>query len=347
MGAKGTVSATFSLLLSLVLFFILCEHQIRADGTVGIVCYGYDGASYVNNTKCPGSNACCGYEATCVSNRLCHNPGDAEGTYVRGPCANDVWDSTCAQFPTDETLLSGFLPRVSQCSDGSWCCSYDATCCSGGRGVFLDSDGNSATAEGTATTSYPPVSGTGLIRYTESASTSTSSTISASTTSSGSITSSSVGTLATTSATSATDISPTSGSSSDDDDDSGTKVGLGVGIGLGIPLAAIVAGGSVWFFLRRKKRQPHDKDPSGEHMSASHLSGSHMSESDGGRTGGTNTPSGMYAPVTAAKIELSAEGRPVHELQSLSSTPGYQRSHYADSRSPDPQTQSHTSYELP
>lgn len=97
MGAKGTVSATFSLLLSLLLFNILCEHQIRADGTVGIVCYGYNGASYVNNTKCPGSNACCGYEATCVSNRLCHNPGDAEGTYVRGPCANDVWDSTCAQ----------------------------------------------------------------------------------------------------------------------------------------------------------------------------------------------------------------------------------------------------------
>lgn len=187
MGAKGTVSATFSLLLSLVLFNILCVHQIRADGTVGIVCYGYNGASYVNNTKCPGSNACCGYEATCVSNRLCHNPGDAEGTYVRGPCANDVWDSTCAQvclyskwtncclsanvsntnrqFSTDETLLSGFLPRVSQCSDGSWCCSYDATCCSNGRGVFLDSDGNSATAEATATTSYPPVSGTGLVRY--------------------------------------------------------------------------------------------------------------------------------------------------------------------------------------
>lgn len=97
MGAKGTVSATFSLLLSLLLFNILCEHQIRADGTVGIVCYGYNGGSYVNNTKCPGSNACCGYEATCVSNRLCHNPGDPVGTYVRGPCANDVWDSTCAQ----------------------------------------------------------------------------------------------------------------------------------------------------------------------------------------------------------------------------------------------------------
>lgn len=73
--------------------------------------------------------------------------------------------NTNTQFSTDETLLSGFLPRVTQCSDGSWCCSYDATCCSNGRGVFLDSDGNSATAEATATTSYPPVSSTGLARF--------------------------------------------------------------------------------------------------------------------------------------------------------------------------------------
>lgn len=69
-------------------------------------------------------------------------------------------------IPIDETeILSGFLPRVSQCGDGSWCCANDATCCSNGRGIFLDSDGNSATAEGTKTVSYPPVSGTGLERY--------------------------------------------------------------------------------------------------------------------------------------------------------------------------------------
>lgn len=143
MGSKGMVSAAFPLLLSLFLFNAPFPHLTRADGTVGIVCYGYNGLSYVNNTKCPGSNACCGYQATCVSNRLCHNPGDAEGTYVRGPCANNIWDSTCAQVClfNETEALAGFLPRVSQCGDGSWCCVNDATCCSNGRGVFLDSDG--------------------------------------------------------------------------------------------------------------------------------------------------------------------------------------------------------------
>lgn len=97
MGTRETKSARILPVLSLILFSVLCPRQIRAGETVGIVCYGYGGASYVNNTKCPGSNACCGYEATCLSNRLCHNPGDAEGTYVRGPCANNAWDETCAQ----------------------------------------------------------------------------------------------------------------------------------------------------------------------------------------------------------------------------------------------------------
>lgn len=102
----------------------------------------------------------------------------------------------------------------------------------------------------------------------------------------------------------------------------------------------------MWFFLRRK-RQSHDPHLAASEMSGTHLSGSHMSGSDGGHTDGTNTPSGMYVPVRQSKIELSGEGKPIHELQSLSSTPGYQHSHYSDSRTPELQSNNHTSYELP
>lgn len=360
MGVKGTASAAFSLLLSLFLFNTLFPHLIQADGTVGIVCYGFNGLSYVNNTKCPGSNACCGYQATCVSNRLCHNPGDAEGTYVRGPCANNVWDSTCAQVCmfNETEQLSGFLPRVSQCSDGSWCCVNDATCCSNSRGVFLDSDGNSASAEGTRTVSYPPVSGTGIERYTESISTteaSTSSTTSISTTLA-SVTSQATSMTSSSSTTTATSAASDSTQDEDDNDDSGTKVGLGVG--LGVPLAAIVAGLSVWFILRRKRR------PDGAQLAASDdglrngmqsrgsvdmtQNGSPFARSDDGHTYGAYGSDATSAMLVAStpKNELSGEGKSIHELQSLAASPEYQRSRHPNSGSTDSHPPTHESYEL-
>lgn len=66
---------------------------------IAATCYGYDGSAATNNQVCPGSNACCGASATCLSNRLCHNVGDGNGTFVRGPCAVKPYDpQTCAEI---------------------------------------------------------------------------------------------------------------------------------------------------------------------------------------------------------------------------------------------------------
>src|ERR1700761_1259881 len=72
--------------------------RVRAQATVGISCFAYDGQAYPNHTICPGSNSCCNYEATCLSNRLCHNIGDPPDLFVRGPCSLETWDSTCPQI---------------------------------------------------------------------------------------------------------------------------------------------------------------------------------------------------------------------------------------------------------
>lgn len=77
----------------------------KADETVGIVCYGYDGLSYVNQTKCPGSNACCGLDATCLSNRLCQNPG-AGAEYIRGPCFELPWDDITQTYTASTATSS-------------------------------------------------------------------------------------------------------------------------------------------------------------------------------------------------------------------------------------------------
>lgn len=71
-----------------------------------ITCYAFNGAAYANNTRCPGSDACCGIDATCLSNRLCHRPGDGAETFVRGPCAVKPWNKgQCAQICEYGTLL--------------------------------------------------------------------------------------------------------------------------------------------------------------------------------------------------------------------------------------------------
>jgi len=83
--------------------FALYPAGISAQDSLLIDCYYYDQDRVVSNqTKCPNSNACCGPRATCLSNRLCHNAGDDENTFVRGPCAvkseNGNWDPQCAQI---------------------------------------------------------------------------------------------------------------------------------------------------------------------------------------------------------------------------------------------------------
>ena len=83
-----TLSPIFILLLS------LSTVSVNAQ----ITCYGIGGQSYTDNTLCPGSNACCGRKATCLSNRLCHNPNDPVGLWVRGPCAIKGWDDSCGQI---------------------------------------------------------------------------------------------------------------------------------------------------------------------------------------------------------------------------------------------------------
>jgi hypothetical protein len=94
---------------SLVVFSFLC---LLVHSSSAVTCFGFDGDAYTNNTICPGSNACCGVTATCLPNRLCHNIGDAAGTFVRGPCALDPYDpTTCAEIclygtsPPPYTLL--------------------------------------------------------------------------------------------------------------------------------------------------------------------------------------------------------------------------------------------------
>ncbi|KAK1756617.1 hypothetical protein QBC47DRAFT_270200, partial [Echria macrotheca] len=199
--------------------------------TVGIVCYGVGGQSYVNNTRCPGSNACCGVGATCLSNRLCHLPGDAPEVWVRGPCAVTPFDESCAQicYYNETEIGEGVLPRVTPCADGSLCCNNDPQCCADGRGIFLDENGNRASTKATAAiTSYPPV-GTGTDRYTQTPSLST--------------------TIPPTSLTpspSGTDVA-NAGSTGEN---TALKVGLGVGMAMTVVLTALV----VYFWLTRRKR---------------------------------------------------------------------------------------------
>lgn len=73
---------------------------VAAQGDDGFLidCYSFGGVVSPNNTKCPGSNACCNAEATCLSNRLCANKGDGPNLWVRGPCAVEDWDDSCPQI---------------------------------------------------------------------------------------------------------------------------------------------------------------------------------------------------------------------------------------------------------
>ena len=246
----------FVLVLTILSTFLQC--------CIATTCYGYDGTAATDNQVCPGSNACCGDTATCLSNRLCHNEGDSNGTFVRGPCAVQPYDpNTCAEiclygnsspslskialhitnFSADE--IGGFFPRVTICDNGSYCCNDDVQCCSAGRGVFLDSTG--------AIVSSPPSSTINIIS-TASSITSASSVTSASASTTTSITTSPTNSPAQTPSSMASATASSSPSTADTSSGlaTGTKIGLGVGVPLGVLVLGVLAS-TVWYQRRRIK----------------------------------------------------------------------------------------------
>ncbi|KAF4428841.1 hypothetical protein FACUT_9298 [Fusarium acutatum] len=115
----------------------------------------------------------------------------------------------------------------------------DPGCCAGRRGVFLDSKGN---IEDDVTSSAAS-----LIKTTSSAETPSSSITAASTKTS-------------------SDPSPTSDETEEantgtTDNSQGMKTGLGVGV----PAAAVIAGLSVWLFLRKKTAKHQDQSTAASH----------------------------------------------------------------------------------
>ncbi|KAE8447841.1 hypothetical protein EG329_010070 [Mollisiaceae sp. DMI_Dod_QoI] len=222
-----------------ILFFISSVSYLFVENVNAVTCFGFAGTAYPDNVICPGSQACCGVNATCLSNRLCHNPGQNNSTFVRGPCAVSPYDpNTCAEICLyNET--TGFLPRATICEDGRYCCDDLPNCCEAHEGVFLDNTGdivitlpisNSITSLASSPTLSP-------------SSTTSSPTSDSSTQTNGSSAKTSA---ADSSASSSTITSSSSGLSS------GAKVGLGVGISVGaivlIGLAIII-----WYQRQRLK----------------------------------------------------------------------------------------------
>ncbi|KAI1016350.1 hypothetical protein LB503_010246 [Fusarium chuoi] len=143
-----------------------------------------------------------------------------------------------ADVPLEER--NNRFPRVKRCEDGSYCCSEDDPgCCGGKRGVFLDSKGNIEDDETSSTVS--------LVETASSAETASPTITPASTTTS-------------------SDTSPTLDDTEQTnpgttDNSQGMKIGLGVGV----PAAAIVAGLSVWLFLRKKTAKHQDQSRAASH----------------------------------------------------------------------------------
>ncbi|POR36818.1 Uncharacterized protein TPAR_02987 [Tolypocladium paradoxum] len=206
---------------------------VTAAGVID--CYGHNRLAYHNNSRCPGSNACCGVGATCLSNRLCHNPSDGPGTFVRGPCAVNPYDSgTCAQICLYDEV-NGVFPRVAVCSDGSLCCNDDSQCCQSGRGTFLDDNGSIANSTPSTTFSYGPERTAATFRISNTASISTATPSS---------------TLTSTESSTWTAIpSDAMDLSKDQDNSRALKIGLGVGV----PVACFFSG-LVAFLYSGKRR---------------------------------------------------------------------------------------------
>lgn len=95
--AAGPLRLMCASLLTLpYLLFVLTLYPAAATAQI-IDCYYFNGTVAPNNTKCPGSNTCCGPKVACFSNRLCADP-DPKAKLVRGPCAVKGWDDSCPQI---------------------------------------------------------------------------------------------------------------------------------------------------------------------------------------------------------------------------------------------------------
>ncbi|KAF2138954.1 uncharacterized protein K452DRAFT_300543 [Aplosporella prunicola CBS 121167] len=218
----------------------------------GRTCYGVNGLAYEDNQVCPGSSACCGVEATCLPNRLCHNPNDANATLVRGPCAEYPYDSTvcgkiCLQNETE--AANGFLPRVTVCPDGSLCCNYNPTCCSDGNGIWLSETGDEVFLTRPSS----------LLSSSSSASTSS---ITSTKSSDAAVSVADVPT-ATAAGPSASNTAPLSSQTiaaagSSATSTSGLTTGAKIGIGIGVPVAVAIIGalGVGLYLLHRRQKAP-------------------------------------------------------------------------------------------
>lgn len=78
-----------------------------------ITCYGHDGSAWANNTRCPGSDACGGVDATCLSNRLYHKLEDRPGPFIRGLCAVKPWTKAHAPRFANTACLMNYNNRHS------------------------------------------------------------------------------------------------------------------------------------------------------------------------------------------------------------------------------------------
>ena len=169
--------------------------------------------------------------------------------------------SAATDKTADETEASGgLLPRVTPCGDGSLCCSNDPQCCQNNRGVFLNENGNIIKTRATAaTTSYPPL-GTGIERFTQTPSISTSITTRTRATSetatlpNGSTSQNPGNSIG-------VGVSGGSGMSSTGDAESTT---LKVGLGLSVPLAVLFSATAMYFWLRKRQRSEKSTEPMSE-----------------------------------------------------------------------------------
>lgn len=239
--------------LILISFCFLVLFTANVEGTT---CYSYSGFAWPDQQLCPGSDACCGIQDTCMPNRLCKSPNNRDNILVRGPCRSTPWDrSDCAQICAfnETTLNTGFadnvFPRVEICDSNTYCCREGtASCCDSSIGkVYLDENGILLSEAPIKTSSTNIASSTEM---TTSTTASSSSTVFATT-------------------TSAPDQDPASTNlasepTAADESNSGSNeaLALKVGLGVGIPFAAIVAALATWLVYRKRRNKSSDaSDP--------------------------------------------------------------------------------------
>ncbi|KAG6081315.1 hypothetical protein E4U16_007592 [Claviceps sp. LM84 group G4] len=215
-----------------------------------ITCYAHNGTSWAKNTRCPGSDACCGADSTCYSNRLCKKPMD--NFFVRGPCAVKSWRSgQCAQICREDEAAHGF-PHVIVCLDGSYCCDTDGPqCCVEKRGVFLDATGNIAKVAASTMLSWGPERTSPGYQTADSTDTDTDT---AATPPPGPESATSASPRETATGPSRDPGTPSTGEG--ESDNTALKIGVGVGIPLGLLALGACAALIVVLRRRRRRRRP-------------------------------------------------------------------------------------------